>query len=169
MRLELTLLREEEQAEGADVQRSTMVLGWEVRVVPSFHGCLSELDEFDGFKTGCRHEVAKLVLVHPVMLVVRQELLLFFLSLLLLLSALKIFVEVIDQLIIDSNHVLFDPSVHRPLLLQVVNVVLNGLSSSHMRNNSNFFRQILRGLHNRSLLICSVLSLLRLLYTISRH
>ena len=49
------------------------------------------------------------------MLIVLQEGILVFLLLLLLLQ--KVLPQIVNELIIKSNHVLFDPAIHWPLLL----------------------------------------------------
>ena len=78
------------------------------------------------------------------MFIVLKELVIFFLSLLFLLLALEIFEKIIDELIVDPDHVLLDPSIHWPLLLQVVHIVLNRLSRPHMGNSCHFVILILR-------------------------
>ena len=166
MRFQLSLLCEEEEAEGADVQRAAVVLRGEVRVIPSFHGRFTELDEFNSLEASGRHKVANLILIHADMLIILQESLLFFLSLLFFFLTLEVFHQIINKLVIYPNHVLFDPSVHRSLLLQIVYIVLNGLSCLDGWDDRRLFLYlILGGLYcRRSLLTSSVHSLLCLFY-----
>ena len=76
-----------------------------------------------------------------------KELIIFFLSLLFLLLLLEIFKQVVNELIVYSNHVLFDPSIHWPFLLQVVDVVLYRLSCPYMWDCCHLIILILRGLY----------------------
>jgi len=130
--LKLDLLVEEVEAEGACVEDAPMVLGRVVCVVPGFHRDLAKLHVFNCLQTSCKHEVSKFFFVHTNVLIVVQELLLLFL--LVILPSLRLFKEVLDQVVVDLDHIFLDPAVHGPLLLQVVDVVLDRLLGlAHLR------------------------------------
>ena len=117
----------ESQAEGAYIEYTTVILGWEISVVPSFHRSLAELKEFDRLETCRIHKVPELLLTHARVFVMRKEGLLLFLTFLQLILLFEVFEKVIDQFIIDAHHVLFNPTIHGSLLLDVVHVVFDRL------------------------------------------
>ena len=102
-----------------------MVLFREVRMIPSLYQSLSILDELNCLELGVLHEVFDLILVHRVMLIVRQERRAFPLQLFLSLRILPLLEEIFNQLIIYPHHVLLYPSVVESLLLHIGDVVLH--------------------------------------------
>jgi len=132
MILKLNLLVEEVETEGACIEDSSMVLRRVVCVVPGFHRNLAELHVFNCLQTSCKHEVSQFLLVHTNVLIVVQELLLLFF--LFFFPALGLFKEVLNKVVVDLNHVFLNPAVHRSLLLEVVDVVLDRLLGlAHLR------------------------------------
>lgn len=114
MRLKLLLLREVVQTKGARVENASVVLRWEVCVIPRLHRRLPELEKLNRFEARREHELPQLLVIHAHVLIVEEEVLLL---LLLFVSLVEVFQQVLDQVVVYLDHVLAHPPIHQSFLL----------------------------------------------------